>query len=143
MAHEIPAHLGDKASYKFWREDKTRFAAMALTTHVDQSVYVTLFEDARLQFWQWAKHDVMVPVNGLVMVRFSVDIVRAIEHPTTTRIGTRITKMGNSSVSYGQGMWDHTGAFCAVAEAVNVQVDLKTGKAVPWDADLKKRLLAL
>ncbi len=27
MAHEIPAHLGDKASYNFWRENKTRFAA--------------------------------------------------------------------------------------------------------------------
>lgn len=143
MAHEIPAHLGDKASYKFWREGKTRFADMDLTTHVDQSVYVTLFQDARFQFWKWAGHDIMGPVNGLVMVRFSVDIVRAIEHPTTTRIGTRITKMGNSSVAYGQGMWDGAGNFCAVAEAVNVQVDLKTGKAVPWDANLKKRLLSL
>lgn len=143
MAHEIPAHLGDKASYKFWRENKTRFGDMDLTYHIDQSIYVTLFQDARLQFWPWAKHDVMGPVNGLVMVRFSVDIIRAIEHPTTTRIGTRITKMGNSSVSYGQGMWDHTGTLCAVAEAVNVQVNLKTGKAVPWDAELKARLLAL
>lgn len=143
MAHEIPAHLGDKTSYKFWRESKTRFGDMDLTFHVDQSVYVTLFQDARLQFWQWAKHDVMGPVNGLVMVRFSVDIVRAIEHPTTTRIGTRLTKLGNSSVAYGQGMWDGAGNLCAVSESVNVQVNLKTGKTVPWDAELKKRLLAL
>lgn len=143
MAHDIPAHLGDKASYKFWRENKTRFGDMDLAFHVDQAVYVSLFQDARLQFWQWAKHDVMGPVNGLVMVRFSVDIIKAIEHPTTTRIGTRITKMGNSSVAYGQGLWDGAGNLCAVSESVNVQVNLKTGKAVPWDAALKKRLLAL
>lgn len=143
MAHEIPAHLGDKASYKHWRENKTRFGDMDLAFHVDQAVYVSLFQDARIQFWQWAKHDVFGPVNGLVMVRFSVDIVRAIEHPTETRIGTRITKMGNSSVAYGQGLFDPAGNLCAVSESVNVQVNLKTGKPVPWDTELKKRLLAL
>jgi acyl-CoA thioester hydrolase len=143
MAHEIPADLTARASYKFWCESKTRFGDMDLTTHVDQSAYVTLFQDARLQFWKWADHDIMGPVNGFVMVRFAVDIIRAIEHPTTTRIGTRITKMGNSSVAYGQAMYGSTGELCAICEAVNVQVDLKTGKAVPWNADLKKRLLAL
>ena len=40
-------------------------------------------------------------------------------------------------------MFNGAGKLCAICEVVNVQVDLKTNKAVPWDPALKARLLAL
>jgi acyl-CoA thioester hydrolase len=131
------------ADYKHFHEDILRFGDMDLAWHVDHSIYVSLFQGARIEFWRWADHNIFGPENVFVLVHYAMDIDQPIEYPDRPRIGTRIAKMGGSSVTYDQAMFNGKGQLCAVANVVNVQVDLKTNKAVPWDPALKARLLAL
>lgn len=143
MAIPDPNNLREPSRYTHWHEDVLRFGDMDLVWHVDHAVYVTLFQGARIEFWRWADYRIIGPQVGLVMVHFQVDIHKAIEYPGRTRIGTRILKMGSSSVRYGQLMVNEKGEACATCEAVNVQVENATNKPVPWDAAAKARLLAL
>ena len=135
--------LTDKSTYKHWHEDVLRFGDMDLVWHVDQAVYVTLFQGARIEFWRWVDYPIIGPEIGLVMVHFQVDIARAIEYPGRTRIGTRFLRLGNSSVRYGQLLLNEAGEVCATSESVNVQVENKTNKPVPWAPEVRARLLAL
>ncbi|MFO0996321.1 MAG: thioesterase family protein [Alphaproteobacteria bacterium] len=139
----MTADLKDPGSYRHWHEDVLRFGDMDMVWHIDHAVYVTLFQGARIEFWKWAKHDIFEPEHGLVMVHVSVDYHRGLEFPGRSRIGTRIQKMGNSSVTYAQALFDQGGQLCATCEAVNVRVALKTNTPAPWPAELKARLLAL
>lgn len=137
----------DAASYAHWANETVRFSDLDLLGHVNNNATSTYFETARVAFF--AKTGLYDPAAGLdranqvgtVVVRICVDFRAELLYPATVKIGTRTTRLGQSSFTYRQGMfWD--GRCVATAETTNVVIDMTTRRPMPMSDAHRTALLA-
>ena len=137
MTDSSELNLKLRESYTSWTNATIRYSDLDPNGHVNNGAFNAFFEDGRVQF----RNDRMISLGediltGFVLVKFSVDYLKALHYPGAVDIGTVVTKVGRSSYVLGQGIF--SGDDCAaIAEVITVWFDDETQKSKPIGDELR------
>jgi len=121
--------LTDRAGYPTWTSDTIRYADLDPNGHVNNGAINAYFEDGRVRFRN--QHLVTLEddiLTGFVLVSFSVRYLAQLHYPGSADIGTRVLRIGNSSYTLGQGLFEDERCV-ATAEVITVRIDPATGRS--------------
>jgi acyl-CoA thioester hydrolase len=118
----------ERSSYKIWTYDKLRYGDTDRQGHVNNAVYSTFFETGRVAFL-YDKHLALAgPGCEFVVARLTIDFHAELFYPGIIDIGTRVLRIGRSSFTVGQGVFNED-LCAATAEIVCVQMDTETRRS--------------
>ena len=133
---------------------EVRFADLDAMGHVNNAVYLTYFEQARLAFWL-AIHPHLAPGEafepariGFVVARAECDYTSPVRLGEKLLVGCRASDFGSSSFSFDYrivaagGSVDAEMRLVASGRTVQVTWDWATGKKMPLSEELRKRIEA-
>lgn len=132
----------DRDDYKKFYPITTRWMDNDLYGHVNNVTYYSYFDSAvnryLIEDGGLDIHD--APVVGYV-VRSSCQYLAPIAYPDAIEAGLRVDKLGNSSVTYGVGIFKQGDAkACAFGDFTHVFVDRAANKSVPIPAQIRRAL---
>lgn len=130
------------AAYAAWTSVDLRFNDTDLNGHVNNAVFATLLESGRVALLYDAEGCIAGPGIGFSLVRLSVDFIAEMRYPGIAEIGTRVERIGRTSLTLGQGIFN-AGTCAAVAETVVVMIDLAARRPAPLPAAVTARLIPL
>ena len=135
--------LTDRASFEFWHEDVLRFADVDRQNHVNNVAFATFCEGGRVRFLDTVVRPLIGWQDPFALVKITIEYRHEMHYPGSVAIGTRLMRLGRSSVTFGQGLFND-GRCVAVADAVVVLMDATTrkSKAFPDPAAATFRRLA-
>jgi acyl-CoA thioester hydrolase len=108
--------------------DKVRYGDTDRQGHVNNAVFATFFETGRVELLHLGQHPVAEDGCSFVIAHLGVDFRAELLWPGEVVIGTRVTKVGSSSVRLAQALFQDD-RCTATAETVIVQVDETTKKS--------------
>jgi len=128
----------DPGSYSFWAEENVRFADLDMLGHVNNKAYATFFETARVGFMIECGLSDGTRV-GVAMVRLEIDYRKEIRFPATLRLGVRLLRLGNSSLTLACAIF--TDDVCAsTSQSTAVRFDTTTRGSKPFSAAEREAL---
>ena len=116
-----------------WLELEVRFRDLDPLRHVNNSVFNSYFEEARIQFiGQIPEFDHSVQQGkSFVLVHISIDYIKPILYGETILVGSAMKELGNSSINGFQAIYaKETKELKAVAESTGVWFDLKKNRPI-------------
>ncbi|AWK87875.1 acyl-CoA thioesterase [Azospirillum thermophilum] len=122
--------LTNPDTYRFWVEERVRFADLDVLGHANNNAIGVYLETARV--------DLIRECGGfrdddgwtVVLARSLIEYKAELLYPATVRVGVRILRLGNSSLTLGAGIFN--GDRCiATQEAVCVIVDKAAHRPTP------------
>ena len=130
--------------FRFQHVLETRFRDMDAIGHVNNAVFLTFFESARLAWWLHAtrREGGGVRALDLILARAEVDYRAPLGWPASVRIGVGCTGLGRSSFVCEMDMQE-TASGRLVAESKNVLVhyDFAAGRSRPLPEALRRLIL--
>lgn len=123
---KLPA-LGDFAAIA---RDKVRYSDTDRQGHVNNSAFSAYLETGRVEILYDRRNGLAKEGCSFVIASLKLDFLGEITWPGEVVTGTRISRIGKSSITIEQGLYKD-GRLVASAETVIVQVDVSTRKSVP------------
>ncbi len=128
--------------YTYWHDDVVRFNDIDPLWHLTSTAYLIMMENARIRFVRAAGEAIDTPPFGWMVVNATVNYLSQVRYPDAVRIGTRVERVGRSSVKILQAMFN--GDVCAATvEATLVLIDENRDRSVTVPDDLRSSLLEL
>ena len=115
-------------TFPHWAEIPIRFRDLDPLNHVNNAIFSTYYEEARIEFIQEVGQLAEQLENGYSFVLANIEIafVHPVEYPATLLIGSGIKSLGNSSITSFQAVYTaEEKKLASVAEAHGVWFDLK------------------
>lgn len=122
---EFPYRLGDNI----------RFGDLDPNWHVNNAVFATYFESARVMLMKDPNNGLMPKGLTWIMVRLDIQFRAELRWPGTIEIGLGIGRLGRTSATFEQAIFSQH-ACAASAQAVNVLIDETTRKPTPLTTEL-------
>lgn len=122
--------------------DKLRYGDTDRQGHVNNAVFATFFETGRVEFLFGAGMAIAGPGQSFVLARLEIDLVAEVNWPGTVEIGTRVTRVGKSSIGLEQALFQN-GALVARAASVVVLTDVTSRRSTPLSEEAVARLRLL
>lgn len=131
--------LTDSAGYRFWIEERVRFADLDALGHVNNNTLGIYFEQGRVNFLGegFAAGIPWTVVVARLVTEFKAELL----YPATVRIGMRTLRIGNTSTVLGSAIFEGD-RLIATQEGVSVIVDRHTHRPVPIPDEVRARLTA-
>lgn len=134
--------LTSRASFRFFQEDKLRFADIDRNGHVNNVAFLIFFENARVRFLE--DH---TPVRrgehlSYMLVHLDIDYRTQLFYPGVVEGACRVVEVRRSSLVLGQALFSGEQA-AATGHAVMVTVDRRINKAVPFPDEVRAQLEAM
>ncbi len=107
-----------------------RFADLDRQGHVNNAVFATFSEIGRVAFMYDPERPLAPEGRSFVIARLQIDFRAELFWPGRVKIGTGVVRMGRSSFTLAQGMFND-GRLVATAEAAIVMVDQQTRRSTP------------
>lgn len=132
--------------HDFFHETKIniRFRDLDPLRHVNNAVFNTYFEEARIQFIQVVPElrESMDQGFSFVLAHLNLKYVKPVEYGESLIIGSSLETIGNSSVTAIQGLFTEGDTLKAVAKITGVWYDVKSKKParLPYIKDKDKYL---
>ena len=138
----IEPEFDDKArdSYRRFHRETIRYNDLDPLGHVTSISFVSLFESARIMFVRESGRPVDGQDFGWMLVNVDINYHGQLHFPCDIDIGTRLLKIGTSSVTTIQAMFDGT-RCCATQRSVLVHVDRATDRAAAISTDARNALM--
>lgn len=114
--------LVEKTSFLSWHGAIVRHCDLDPNNHVTNSVTCAWFDDGRYFLFEKHFKPLMETNDFLAVVTLTIDYHHEIGTFDTPKIGSVITKIGNSSVTIGQSIFTENGCV-ASAQSVTVLAD--------------------
>lgn len=126
-----------------WQEEfafsvpvQVRFSETDMFGHVNNTVPITYFEFARIEYLKslgmmqtWlAEGGKLIPV----VADMQVDFVRQVFFDEMLSVHVKAEKVGNSSVDLHYWVTNKNGESCFTGRGIMVQISKDTGKGHPW-----------
>jgi acyl-CoA thioester hydrolase len=128
---EWPVHWGDQD----------------LFGHVNNVVYFRWFESARVAYLDRIGMARLhgEEVTGPILAAISCNFRRQIEYPDTVRIGTRVTRIGNTSMTVEHALWSVTkgGEHAADGTSTVVVFDYPSQRPIRVPDEIRRKIEAL
>jgi acyl-CoA thioester hydrolase len=129
-------------SYRFRFPIAVRFRDLDTLGHVNNAVYLTYLESARIAYWLQVTGRPLDDL-GMILARAEVDFRAPIAYGQRLEVGVRCASMRRSSfVLEFEIVEPSTGRVMAQARNVLVHYDYAAARSVPITDELRKRLLA-
>jgi acyl-CoA thioester hydrolase len=122
-----------------WRTEPIRFADLDPNNHVNNAIFVSLFEIGRVSIIRDPALGLMPDGFQWVVARVAIDFKQEIGWPGKVSIGTGIKKIGRTSLVFEQVL-KQAGSVCAVAETVNVFVSRGSKASTEISAEMRAKL---
>ncbi|MFB9775631.1 acyl-CoA thioesterase [Brevibacterium otitidis] len=120
------------ADFPLTTTDKLRYSDTDRQGHINNAVFATLFETGRVEIISQIERHAEVSDREFVLARITIDYLQEVHWPGTVTIGSRISRVGTSSLTVEQVIVvDET--VCARAESVMVQIRTSTRRSEPFD----------
>ena len=119
--------------FKYWKEIEVRWGDMDSQGHVNNAVYFTYLESARVELIRklGVKGRPGGQAEGLALVSTSCDFKRQVVYPATLEVGLRVERIGRRSFEMSYGIFVHgTDQLVASAGSVNAWVEYAAQRAV-------------
>ncbi|WP_316189342.1 acyl-CoA thioesterase [Bradyrhizobium sp. SZCCHNS1054] len=126
-SHEDALRLED---FPYRLGDNVRFGDLDPNWHVNNAVFATYFESARVMLMKDPNNDLMPKGLTWIMVRLDIQFRAELRWPGTIEIGLGIAKLGRTSVTFDQVIFAQN-TCVASAQAVNVLIDEATRMPTP------------
>ncbi|TVP86106.1 MAG: acyl-CoA thioesterase [Acholeplasmataceae bacterium] len=127
--------------YPFKTFDKIRYRDTDRQGHVNNAVFSTFIETGRLEMMYHPDRNLADDDCFFVIIRIEMEMVAEVTWPGRVEIGTGVTRIGNSSIGFAQGIYQED-RLVAVATSVIVQMDGHTRKSRPLSDRAKESLKA-
>lgn len=128
-----------KSDYPSWVVEKLRYNDTDRQGHVNNAVFATMLEAGRVSFIYNPENPVLEPGGSFVVARLELDFKNEMNWPGTVSVGTRVRKVGSSSVTLEQVIMQND-VIAGEAVTIMVQMDDTTRKSKPL-SDAAKALL--
>lgn len=118
-------------SFFHWTELRVRFRDLDALNHVNNAVFNTYFEEARVQFIEDIPEFKSSVQSGFsfVLVHLELDYIKPILFKDTILIGSAVEEFGNSSIQGFQAIYSkHNKELKAVAKTTGVWFNLKKNR---------------
>ena len=116
--------------FPFVTTDKVRYNDTDRQGHVNNAVFATFMELARVELLHHPELGLKEAGASLVLARLAIDYRAEVHFPGEVQIGTRVSKIGRSSIAFENAIFQH-GQLCAHGESVVVLVDGATKRSRP------------
>ena len=126
--------------YVHWTKESVRYNDTDRQGHVNNAVFVTFLEAGRVSLLYNPKEEALTPEGtSFVLANLVLNFRGEILWPSEVRIGTTVSRIGNSSVTFCQGLF--VGDNCvATAQTVLVLIDNATRKSRPLPDQTRQEL---
>ena len=108
--------------------DKLRYGDTDRQGHVNNAVFMTFLETGRVEVLHRPDSPLYDDNAEFVLVNLNLDLQGEIRWPGDVQIGTAVSKIGNSSITFHQQMFQN-GVCVASADSVVVQMNTTTRKS--------------
>jgi len=119
--------------FAHWTQIEVRFRDLDPLNHVNNSVYNTYLEEARIDFIQQIPEfkESMASGKSFILVHLELDYIKPARFNDVLLVGSSVEEFGNSSIKGFQAIYsssDHE--LKAVAKTTGVWFDLKSNRPV-------------
>lgn len=118
------------SDFPFWTEEKLRIQDTDLNGHVNNAAIAALCEAGRGEILTAVAGAPAARPLASALRKVTIEYLAEIHYPGLVRIGGRIARVGNSSVTIAQSLWCGEVLF-ATAESVIVFIDRTTRRPAP------------
>jgi acyl-CoA thioester hydrolase len=139
VAAEQPLRLED---FPHRTTDTIRLGDLDPQNHVNNAVYSTYFETGRVHLIRHAFAPLFGSDTSFVVARSEIDYLRELHWPGPVDIGTRIMRVGNSSLALDQAVFKD-GVCFAKGRVIMVRVSRVTRRPEPFSRDVSAQLKAM
>lgn len=119
--------------------DKLRYGDTDRQGHVNNAVFATFMETGRVELIYNPQDPLLDEGFSFVLAKLDIDYIAEVLWPGTVEIGTRVVRVGRSSVTMHQAVFQG-GKLCASAETVVVHFDQTTRKSHAFSQVQRARL---
>lgn len=119
--------------FKYWKTIEVRWGDMDAQGHVNNAVYFTYLESARVELIRKTGYEGKQAgsVEGPALVSTSCDFKRQVIYPATLDVGVRVEKIGRRSFEMSYGIFVRgADQLVASARSVNAWADYAAERAV-------------
>ena len=137
MKGKAEANFKIREVYTNWVTSNIRYSDLGPNGHVNNGAINAFFEDGRVKFRADRLSDYSEDIlAGFVLVKFSVEYLRALKYPGSVEVGTLVSNIGRTSYLLKQGLF--SGNECmAIAEVITVCFNKETQGAELINDDLR------
>jgi acyl-CoA thioester hydrolase len=121
--------------YRHVRQENVRYGDTDRQGHVNNAVFSTFFECSRTSILYDPARNLITPDREFVIVKFEVEYLAELGWPGTVEIGTRVAKLGRSSIVFEQAIFQND-VCAAVSSNVMVMIDAVTRKSAALPDDV-------
>jgi acyl-CoA thioester hydrolase len=119
--------------------DKIRYADTDRQGHVNNANFSSFLETGRVEVLYNTGYPILVDGSSFVIASLKLEFLNEITWPGEVNIGTGVLKIGNSSITIFQRLFQEEQCV-ANAETIIVQVDNATRRSSPLTDNAKKTL---
>src|SRR5438132_7268399 len=115
-------------------------------SHVNNTVYFRWFESGRIAYFERLGLGTIISNTGLgpILASINCNFRRPIGYPDTVHIGTRVTKVGNSSLTIAQTVFSQSlQMIAAEGDSVIVLLNYRAQKPTRVPDDLRSKIAIL
>jgi acyl-CoA thioester hydrolase len=128
-----------RSHYLHWTRDLVRYGDTDRQGHVNNAVFATFLETGRVAVLYHAELRPALGDAQFVLAKVTLEYRAQIHWPAEVWIGTRVQRIGRSSIGFEQGLFVED-RCSATSESIVVMVDAETGKSTPIPEDLRRQL---
>lgn len=122
--------------------DKVRYSDTDRQGHVNNAVFACFLETGRVELLYDPIRPLAAPGCSFVIVSLSMNLISELKWPGTAEIGTGVVKIGSSSISMVQGLYQNE-KLVATAETVIVHTSGETKRSSALSDESRTVLSAL
>ena len=130
------------AAFRFRFPVTVRFRDLDAMGHVNNAVYLTFMESARIAWWLHLTHGTDVQALSMILARTEIDYRSPVAYAEELVVGVRCTAVGRSSVRVETAIVAADGRVVAESRQVLVHFDYTTQKSRPLTEERRQQLLA-
>jgi acyl-CoA thioester hydrolase len=117
-------------AYASWATETIRYRDTDRQGHVNNAVFATLLETGRVNILYSGDKPIVEPGSAFLIARLVLDFKMELNWPGEAHIGTRMQKVGRSSITLEQAIFQDS-VCAATAETVIVLMEEATRKSRP------------
>jgi len=132
----------DQHDFPFWTDEKFRIADTDLNGHINNNAIGQLYEAGRGEIISSVLGPPARREIGAALARVTIDYLAEAHYPGMARIGSRISRLGTSSITISQAIFVE-GRCLGMAESVIVFLDKATRKSSPMPEHVREGFMRL
>jgi len=134
----------ESTQYTYYHPIVVRYGDLDPQGHVNNVVYLTYLESARLGYYQQVGiyHPDSRLLTGMVVVHNEIDYLASIRFGQGVRVGLRVESLGTKSITFAfQIETDPEGISLARGKSVMVTYDNEKAQSIPIPPDWREKII--